>query len=408
MLVEFRVKNFGCLRDETALSFLPTKSRALWETNVYQTNVPLVPQLLRTALLYGANGSGKSTLLYALQTMQRFIGDQLSIQSDSQLPYTPFLYSQEDCTNPTAFECSFLHENCLYQFGFSYNKDRILEEYLFYYPENRKRTLFTRTYDSKIKKYIYKFGKYFHGHKKLLYNYTHDSMLFLCTAKYLNNTHILSIWNTLSTNICIITKYNKPNINYINKLLFNNTNIQKQICSFLKSIDTETCNIEINKFISYKLLGNEEYKVYFYHKNNKNKTIKLYQEDESDGTLQLYIYLPYILQALEKGYLLAIDDLDTNIHPLIMRHIVDIFQTTRYDTHGAQLLFTSHDVSLMENNPEILRRDQIWFVDKSNDQASSLYSLTEFRNVKDVFRSYLHGRLGAIPVLYGWNYPPEV
>ena len=409
MLVEFRVKNFGCLRDEQVLSFVPVKDTTLQDTNIYNTGALSESQLLRTAVIYGANAGGKSTLLLALQTMLFLSSFQSSFDINKLLKVsiTPFLLDKKTRNEPTEFEISFLHDNKKYQYGFTCVTDKIYDEYLFYYENIRRRTLFIREYDKYNKKYNYKFGKELRGAKKIWCDATNEKTTFLCFAGQLNNKQLLSIWSKLTSIAVVLTKKNKPDIDSVNKEIYEKIQIQKKICSFLSAADISIKDIEIRK----NQIDNgdidqdkESYSLLFKHANN-DEEIKLPAEKESDGTIQLYTYLPNILNALEKGNLLVIDELDSSLHPLIVQRIVYIFQSPQINTHGAQLLFTTHDISLLQNDPQLLRRDQIWFVEKNSSQSSNLYSLTEFKKSKisDYSKIYMNGLVGGIPVLQEWN-----
>ena len=133
MLVEFRVKNYGCFRDEQVLSFVPVREKSLQEENIYKTGCIDIQELLLVAVVYGANGGGKSTLLSALQSMLAI--SLFAEESDTtyKIPVKQFLFDEESIKNPTEFEIRFLHEGYQYQYGFSCTEDRILDEYLFYY-----------------------------------------------------------------------------------------------------------------------------------------------------------------------------------------------------------------------------------------------------------------------------------
>lgn len=126
---------------------------------------------------------------------------------------------------------------------------------------------------------------------------------------------------------------------------------------------------------------------------------------ESKGTIQLFECLSPLFQALERKEVIAIDELDSSLHPLLVRRIVEMFQSQESNPHGAQLIFTTHDATLLQSDPPLLRRDQIWFVEKQKDQPSDLYSLAEFRGQKgaDFLRSYLRGLYGGIPLLRDWR-----
>lgn len=109
------------------------------------------------------------------------------------------------------------------------------------------------------------------------------------------------------------------------------------------------------------------------------------------------------------GGVVAIDELDTSLHPLLVRRIVEVFQSPRNNParagNAAQLVFTTHDTSLLQDMETLLRRDQIWFVEKDADQASRLYSLAEFITEEGLNHSlaYLHGLYGALPLLRSWE-----
>ena len=127
--------------------------------------------------------------------------------------------------------------------------------------------------------------------------------------------------------------------------------------------------------------------------------------EESSGTKKLFGLLPFIAESLTKGTTLVIDELDAKIHPVLLKHIIMLYNNLEINKHGAQLIFTSHDLSTM--NSEVFRRDEIWFVAKGNEQNSKLYSLVEFKNPdgssvrKDAKfdKQYLEGKYGADPYL---------
>lgn len=166
MLIEFRVKNFGCLRDEQVLSFVPAgNDPSLLENNTFETNVPSVPRLLRTAVIYGPNAGGKSTVLRAFQAMRDLVVASSFLETKKKFPI-PFLLDNVSCEEPTAFETSFLHEGHFYQYGFSCLKGRIAEEYLYEYRTSRRTTLFERRYDRESDRDVYTFGKTLRGPKR--------------------------------------------------------------------------------------------------------------------------------------------------------------------------------------------------------------------------------------------------
>ncbi len=194
MLIEFRVKNYGCLRDEQALSFVPASNDpTLLESNTFETGVPSVPRLLRTAVIYGPNAGGKSTVLRAFQTMRELVVASSFIETKGKFP-VPFLLDTVSREEPTAFEASFLHEGHFYQYGFSCLKGRITEEYLFEYRTSRRTRLFERCFDRESDRDVYTFGKSLRGPQNVWRNATQGSVLFLPRAVQLNSTQLRPLW----------------------------------------------------------------------------------------------------------------------------------------------------------------------------------------------------------------------
>ena len=122
--------------------------------------------------------------------------------------------------------------------------------------------------------------------------------------------------------------------------------------------------------------------------------------DESNGTRNLLFLAGPVLDILRKGLTLVIDELDTSLHTLLLRELVRLFHRPEVNTGGAQLIFTTHDTSLLDA-PDLFRRDQVWFVEKDRDQATALVGLSEFspRKNEALERGYLLGRYGGVPFL---------
>lgn len=396
MLVEFRVKNYGCFRDEQVLSFVPVREKSLQEENIYKTGCVDIQALLLVAVVYGANGGGKSTLLSALQSMLAISSFAEETDTTYRIPVKPFLFDEESRKNPTEFEIFFLHEGYIYQYGFSCTEDRILDEYLFCYAKTRRQTIFDRHYDKINDTYVYKFGKYLHGKKKTLCTLTNEKNTFLCIAAKKNN-QLFSVWSKLISLSTVITKKNFPDNKTVNKNILTDKILKDRICSFFYSSDILIKDIEINT-------NNENYIALFKYEKNDNKFF-ITEEDESYGIIQLYKYLHEILNALEKGSVICIDNLDSGLHPILMERLVYTFQMRKRNPYGAQLLFSTHDISLLRNDPQILRRDQIWFVERHSDLSSHLYSLAEFRRSRetDFAKIYMNGLVGGVPTLSDWE-----
>ena len=126
---------------------------------------------------------------------------------------------------------------------------------------------------------------------------------------------------------------------------------------------------------------------------------------ESEGTKKLFSLSGPLIDTLKSGDVLIVDELDARLHPLLTREIVRLFNDPEQNRNNAQLVFVIQDTNLLDN--QLLRRDQIWFVEKDRQGASYLYSLAEFkvRNDATYEKDYIQGRYGAIPFLGGMRHP---
>ena len=426
MLIEFRVKNYCCLRDEQVLSLVPSSDTSLLENNTYETGVPSVPRLLRTAVIYGPNAGGKSTVLQALQSMLGMVLLSGDLKKEETLVYAPFLLDTTSRKEPTAFEVSFLHEGYRYQYGFSCAPNRILEEYLLEYSSARPTTLFQRSYDSASDKDIYTFSRTLRGPKNLWRDATQGNVLFFSRAAQLNSEQFFPLWENFFRSSFVFNKIFRPSFNSLLKYISENKKIKNSICKFLQVADINIADVTIEKMATTKNKFNSLYNDIIqniqdsyakYDKHDKDNSYILFTHTtphgkvvlpasmESEGTIHLFYYLAPLLTTLQSGTVLAIDELDASLHPLLVRRVVEMFQSPKTNPKGAQLIFTTHDTSLLQDMETLFRRDQVWFVEKNADQASELYSLAEFKTKKgeDFSLAYLRGLYGGIPLLRSWE-----
>lgn len=157
--------------------------------------------------------------------------------------------------------------------------------------------------------------------------------------------------------------------------------------------------------IRQDLLGKQHKTIKFLHnRNDTNDTILFEPDDESEGTRKLFALAGPVIDMLAKGRVLIIDELDNSLHPMMVRFLIELFQNAAINKGNAQLVFTTHDSSILDST--LLRRDQIWFVQKDHEQATQLYPLTDFqpRPNEALQRGYLEGRYGALPCLNEINF----
>lgn len=414
MLIEFRVKNFRSLRDEQVLSLVASKDKTMLDTHTHVTGINAAPILLKSAVIYGANASGKSNLIKALQYMRSVVTDSATaIQPGQAFTVYPFRLDAESCNEPSEFEITFLVEGVRYQYGFSITGQRIASEYLLVYKAFKPQRWFERHFDEKSGKDVYEFGAGLKGAKHLWEGATRPNSLFLSMAVQLNSEALRPVFNWFMHHLVIFNEYTQLNPQ-ISIQMLKQADGRASICNFLSSADISIADIDVEtrkvpgQAVHFDLLaGNteikaeemEEHKLRFHHVTEQGKAV-FDLMDESNGTRNLLFLAGPVLDILGKGLTLIVDELDTSLHTLLVRELVRLFHRSEVNIGGAQLVFTTHDTSLLDA-PDLFRRDQIWFVEKDHNQASTLLALSEFspRKNEAIERGYLMGRYGGIPFL---------
>jgi AAA15 family ATPase/GTPase len=414
MLVEFRVANFRSLRDEQALSLVASKDKTLSDTHTLATGVSAVPQLLRSVAIYGANASGKSNLVKALQYMRGVVIESASvIQPGQTYAVQPFRLDAESASEPTVFEATFVLDGVRYQYGFAMTAERIVSEHLLVYKAFKPQRWFERRFDEGTGKDVYEFGSGLKGAKNVWEGATRPNSLFLSMAVQLNSDALRPIFDWFSGQLVIFNEQAPLNPQISIQRLKHNAG-RKEICDFLSAADISIADIDVvtrtipGQAVHFDLLAGktevraeeiEENQLRFYHSTENGRAV-FDIADESSGTKNLLFLSGPVLDILSQGQTLVIDELDTSLHTLLVRELVRLFHDPETNTGGAQLIFTTHDTSLLDA-PDLFRRDQIWLVEKDRDQASALVPLSDFspRKKEALERGYLMGRYGGVPFL---------
>lgn len=414
MLVEFRIKNFHSLRDEQVFSLVASKDKTLQDTNTLTTGISAAPLLLRSAAVYGANASGKSNLIKALQYMRGVVAESATvIQPGQSFAVQPFRLDAQSANQPSEFEITFLLDGVRYQYGFAMTAQRIVSEHLLVYKAFKPQRWFTRQFDADISKDVYDFGPGLKGPKNVWEGATRPNSLFLSMAVQLNSEALRPVFDWFINHLIIFNEQAQLNPQISIQKLKQDEG-RKEICNFLSAADISIANIDVEirkvpgQAVHFDLVAGktevrteevEEHRLRFHHVTEQGRAI-FDLSDESNGTRNLLFLAGPVLDILSKGLTLVIDELDTSLHTLLVRKLVRLFHCPDINTGGAQLIFTTHDTSLLDA-PDLLRRDQIWFIEKNRDQASSLVALSEFspRKNEALERGYLMGRYGGVPFL---------
>lgn len=414
MLVEFRVQNFRSLRDEQLLSMVASKDKVMLETNAVETGLSAVPHVLKSSVIYGANASGKSNLIKALQYMRDVVLQSAAIPPGQLFNVKPFLLDEDSAASPVEFEVTFLLGKIRYQYGFTMNAERILSEYLLVYKAFKPQRWFERRFDDDTGQDSYEFGSGLKGTKQVWEKATRSNALFLSMAVQLNSEGLRPVYDWFAKKLVIFNEQEQLNSRFTVQML-KQPDSRKQICDFLQAADISISDIDVQ---TRKVPGQalhvdmvagktelkseqvEQHQLLFSHVTEQGKAV-FELADESSGTRNLLFLAGPVLDILQKGCVLVVDELDTSLHSLLVHELVRLFHRNEINQGDAQLIFSTHDTSLLDA-PDLLRRDQIWLVEKDVQQASMLVALSEFspRKNEALERGYLMGRYGGIPFVH--------
>ncbi len=425
MLIEFGVANYRSILGKQTLSLVAGAGNDHEQKNVMHCEGN-PDRLLRSAAIYGPNAAGKSNLLKAISLLQWLILHTASSQEGVQISgIVPFLLDKDSPLAPTELNMVFVADDGVkYEYFVSATSKLIYKEWLVAYPNNRPQRWFERELNPVSKKYNWWFGTKFKGdkaEKKVWSEFTRGNALFFSTAIQLNNEQLKPAFNWIANKLIVVSS-GIP-IDPLLSIDLIKLNEEGKILDYLKAADIGIDGIRIqedehqtpvfqvmmnnsSKLPSRTSLSNgfnplesqtsKFISILTDHIANNNSIVHFSLEDESEGTKKLFNLTGGWIRSLEWGATLLVDELESSLHTYISKFLVGLFHGSK-NINNAQLIFTTHDTNLLDTN--LLRRDQIWFVEKNPNKATELYSLLEYKPRKDevIERGYLKGRYGAIP-----------
>lgn len=412
MLLRFEVGNHLSIANLHELSLVATKLKGP-ENGLLPIPGVATMKALPTALIYGANASGKSNFVRAIAFMREAVLSSHSKGTPTGgVPREPFALDDESDAKPSHFEAEFLVGDTRYIFGFTCDDRSFLSEWLYSFPEGKRRKLYER--DGKS----VEFGPAMRGPKKALVEFMRENSLFISTGTQNDHqelSHVVNFFKEIQYSGSI--SVSSININNT----FKEGQVDPRAIEFLKGTGTGIVGLlQEEKEISEKRriinadisalfrkhtgedvfidhdLGGKDVEIQLIHKGVTGER-PLPLRRESAGTRRLLIIISKVMSALDSGSLVIIDELDASLHTLVAEQILELFTDPNYNRSGAQLIATTHDTNIL--SCEHLRRDQIWFCEKNAFGESSIYSLADFKlRATDHFeKGYLEGRFGAIP-----------
>lgn len=421
MVTNFTVENYRSIDEEIKLSFEADTGIRDMDNNGFSTIANI--RVLNAKAFYGANSSGKSNFFKAVGRMRSMIIQSVRLNDNEMLPYDPFLLSDKEA-RPTRFEMSFVDGMDKFTYGFYYTSQQIEEEWLIAkFPKRSLKTLLRRTNDTiEIDSQNYQEGLTIKEGAIPL----NRNRLFISLAAQLGGEISKRVIEWFRTRLNVISGLRDNNFSlYTKEKLHTRTDYKDDILNFIRGMDLGFREMTTEQeFIDEKVLPKglpaeiitslkDHPPIVAYAKHNKinanGDVVGVVDfdidEKESDGTRKLFNLAGIIVDTLRYGKSLFVDELDAQLHPLLSRRIVHIFNGAETNPHGAQLIFTTHDTNMLSK--KLLRRDQVVFVEKTDKthystKLTPMMSITldngsKPRTDSNYEKNYLEGKYGAIP-----------
>jgi uncharacterized protein len=401
MLIEFSVGNYRSFKDVVTFSMLAAPIQHPDE-NIDRNNVFAVTKeidLLRSAAIYGANASGKSNLIRALSFMSSFtLGSALARKAKDPIDTELYKLSTETEGNPSYFEIVFSIDRTRYRYGFEVDRQSVRSEWLYQTLRTKETELFFREGSNfKIS------SKFAEG--TALESKTRKNALFLSVVAQFNGKIATEIIAWFHTTVMIASTADEENYAELTSdAFFEDDEQTEELVVLIKGLDLGIKNIqavETNRLEDGSFTLEIKTTHWKYDKDGKRVADEQFDinEEESAGTQKLYRLSGLIINVIEAGARLIVDELDARLHPLITCAIVKLFNSSTTNPNNAQLIFTTHDTNLLSCG--LFRKDQVWFTEKNRYGATDLYSLVEYQIPDDApfEQDYIAGRYGAVPFI---------
>ena len=394
MILKIEFENFFSIRDRVRIDFRAASintalARELSHNVMEWKGVPV----LKTVGLFGPNASGKSNILKAISFCCIMILDSYLHNEGVTFNFEPFKFDGWQ-KKPSKFLIDFVCEDVEYEYSFELTRERILSESLYYYPVGRRAKVFVRDANGK-----YSFGTGVIVKPSDVVTNTSEKKLFLSCASSMNRDIAQKLYRYFMNQFLLGL------VNVNDMMVLDSFNAYKKvILKALEICDTDITDIEARKEqmpapvvvpgqteLSYKLVDVLRFKTF--HRDQKDIMFDMDME-ESNGTRKLFQILIRLLDVVKNKKSIMMDEFDMGLHTRLADFILDLIHASE----SSQLLFTSHNTNLID--VKRLRRDQIVFVNKSEQGATEVYSLYDFKDFRenmDAEKGYIQGRFDAVP-----------
>jgi len=421
MLVQFSMRNYKAFKEMTVLNMVASNydnSTRVKENIAFQSDFNL--KLLKSAVIFGANASGKSKLIEGITFMRQFV---LRSSKDSQkgepIEVEPFKLQTDSEKDSSEFEVIFIYKKEMFRYGFEVTKTNVVAEWLYHRPKTKEVEIFYR----EKQKFEFHSRNFRKGAFLVKEDVIRDNELMLSKAAQFNDKiagKVLDWFKGLKTisgldeegyqgftmsrtkdpkhkeKILELLKVADLGIQDISLEILDISKLPKDMPQALKDMISKKVKDEGAEFISDVMVSHKKF-------DSNKKPVGLVNfsidQEESSGTKKFFALTGPILDSLEHGYVLFVDELDPKLHPNLVFKLVSLFNSVVYNPNNAQLIFNSHNTNLLSCG--LFRRDQIWFTEKDRIGVSKLFSLADVavRKNENFENNYLEGKYGAIPYL---------
>ncbi|WP_309731022.1 ATP-binding protein [Chamaesiphon sp. OTE_75_metabat_556] len=401
-MIEFSVGNYRSFKDVVTFSMVAAPIQHE-DGEIDRNNVFTIPRdinLLKSAAIYGANASGKSNLVRAISFVRNFVlnsavGRKVKDRIDTEI----YKLSKDTENEPSYFEIIFEIGTTRYRYGFEVDRRSVKSEWLYQTLSTQESELFTRE-----EKAIEVFDNFSEG--KELNKKTRDNALFLSVVAQFNGEIATKIIDWFDRTLVVIFDL-EDELEYegMTDEIMDDDDRRQSLINLVRTLDLgiEDIRIVLTPFEDVDETFLHEVKTAHWRYDTDNNKLSIEQFDlnneESAGTQKLYRLSGLLLNLLEDGGVLIVDELDSRLHPLITGAIVKLFNSPKTNPKNAQLIFTTHDTNLLSSN--LFRKDQIWFTEKNRYGATDLYSLAEYKipEQSSFEQDYIAGKYGAVPFI---------
>ncbi len=421
MLLQLSVSNYRCFRKLQTLNLAASSQDKTLPDNCITTDLPGLAgkRWIKGVALYGANASGKTTMLESLEALAEMVRTSAKMTDPKEpIPFIePFALCPGQPESPTAFAVVFVAEGIRYEYRVAATRERIWHESLRAFPKAKEQLWFSRDWNAESGAYAWTPERPTGFQRdQQLEGYTLSNMLFLSKAVASNRSDLEPVFRWFKERLRFLDLSVRSRLgNRLTlRIIQERTPLHEKIINLLRHADLGVTNArvieerppeeEVEKMlvtlapdVRERILKDRFLKPELSHRGSNSAEVPLPWDSESAGTHRLFGLAGLWLDILSNGYTVCIDELETSMHPLMVRELLRLSFSEKENPNGAQVLFTTHNPLLLDAT--LLRRDQVWFTDKDESGEAHLYPLTDYspRKGESLVRGYLSGRYGAVP-----------